>query len=235
MMGDDGRGPAGTIRPKRTGEEALVPAGSARGGGAVIPRLVGALVAALLLTGLLTGCGGGGDPVTGNRTVGAVTASATGTEDVDTQAPSPAGSPASGSAALSPIDRAALEVTRAWLSYDTRVDHRPNDTARRLALPRLSPALRAEVTGFDTAAAAAPDAQWQDWTRRHAWATVSVALGGDDHPPDTADTAWRQVAATITLHGDQQWTDTVQQTEFVRLTSVQGTWLASRITTSAGA
>jgi hypothetical protein len=229
-MGDDGRGPAGPIRPKRTGEEALVPTGSARRGGVAVRCLVGALVAALLLA----GCGGGGDPA-GPRTVGVVAASATGTEDVDTQAPSPAGPPASGSAAPSSIDRAALEVTRAWLSYDTRVDHRPNDTARRLALPRLSPALRAEVTGFDTAAAAAPDAQWQDWTRRHAWATVTVALGGDDHPPDTADTAWRQVAATLTLHGDQQWTDTVQQTEFVRLTSVQGTWLATRITTSAGA
>jgi len=216
-----------------------VPAGSARRGGGGVRRLVGALAVALLLA----GCGGGGDPATGNRTVGVVAASATGTEDVDTRVPSPAGPPASGSGSgsgsgsvtLSPIDRAALEVTRAWLSYDTRVDHRPNDTARRLALPRLSPQLRAEVTGFDTAAAAAPDAQWQDWTRRHAWATVTVALGGDDHPPDTADTAWRQVAATITLHGDQQWTDTVQQTEFVRLASVQGAWLATRMTTSAGA
>ena len=208
-----------------------MPAGSVRRGGAVVPCLMGVLVATLLLT----GCGGGGDPVTGTRTAAVVAAPATGTGDVDTQAPSPAGPPPSGSAAPSSIDRAALEVTRAWLSYDTRVDHRPNDTARRLALPRLSPALRAEVTGFDTAAAAAPDAQWQDWTRRHAWATVTVALGGDDHPPDAADTAWRQVAATITLHGDQQWTDTVQQTEFVRLTSVQGSWLASRVTTSAGA
>lgn len=127
-------------------------------------------------------------------------------------------------------DAAALAATTAWLSHDTRVDARPNDTARRLALPWLAPALRRQVLAFTSAAA--PGAEWAQWSSRHAHATVVPELGGDDHPPDTADTAWRQVVATINLRGDAGWTDTVQRTIFVQLGLVDGRWLVTDLRTA---
>jgi hypothetical protein len=130
-----------------------------------------------------------------------------------------------GAADTSTPDGVALVATRAWLSFDTRVDQRPNDTARRLALPWLAPGLRQEVESFT--GAAAPGAEWADWTARHAWATVGVEPGGDDHPPDGPQTAWRQVLAVVTLHGDGGWTASQRYAEFLQLQLVDGRWLVA--------
>jgi hypothetical protein len=121
-----------------------------------------------------------------------------------------------------------VTVTVAWLSYDTRLDRRPNDTARRLASGGMTPTLRHQV--ITVAGAAPPDAQWQDWTRRHAYATVQATLTGDEHPPDTTRSALRQVMATITLHGNDGWTSTVQQVEFLSLTLVDRQWRVASVT-----
>jgi hypothetical protein len=135
-----------------------------------------------------------------------------------------AASPSSGTP-----EATALAATSAWLSYDTRVDHRPNDTARRLALPWLAPQLRRGVLGF--AGGAPPGAQWSDWSAHHARATVESQLGSDDHPPDVAGTAWRQVIAAVRLHGDGGWTATLRQTLFVQLRLIDGRWLVSDVRT----
>lgn len=129
-------------------------------------------------------------------------------------------------------DDVAQAAARAWLSYDTRVDRRPNDTTRRLALPLLTPAFRAQILAFTSSVA--PGAEWDDWTSRHAYATVTTQLGGDDHPPDTPTTAWRQVIATITLHGDQDWTATQQQTQFLQLTRTAQGWRVAGLTATHG-
>jgi len=143
------------------------------------------------------------------------------------------GTPPTRTAGASTPDAAALAVTTAWFSWDTRVDGRPNDTARRLAPPWLAPALRRQVLAFTSDAA--PGAEWAGWTARHARATVAVALGGDDHPPDGPTQAWRQVGATIALVGDAGWTATVERTVFVRLEEIGGLWFAADLTAAAPA
>jgi hypothetical protein len=141
--------------------------------------------------------------------------------------------PAPAAPGASEADAVALAVTTAWLSYDTRVDGRPNDTARRLALRFLTPALRRQVSGF--VPTTGPGAQWEDWTRRHAHATVGSRLGHDDHPPDSAQVAYRQVVATVTLRGDGGWVLVQRPTLFVELTRIPaasptpGAWLVSDV------
>ncbi|HEX2807175.1 MAG TPA: hypothetical protein VHN80_13510 [Kineosporiaceae bacterium] len=129
-------------------------------------------------------------------------------------------------------DEVALSAVRAWLSYDTRLDHRPNDTAARLALPWLTPALREQVLSLPRGSTS--DVEWQDWTRHHAQATVQVALGGDDHPPDNSAVAWRQVTATMVLHGNDGWRTTLRQVEFLQLTGRDGRWLVAGVVTAQG-
>jgi hypothetical protein len=154
---------------------------------------------------------------------------------------SPASSPASGPAtsphrtitpppAPGTAEEAALAVVTAWFSYDTRVDTRPNDTARRLALPWLAPDLRQQVITYSTGTG--PGASWESWAARHAWGTVAAGLGGDDHPPDTVGTAQRQVVATVTLHGDDGWTTTLRRTCFLHLDLLSGRWLVTDLQTS---
>jgi len=128
------------------------------------------------------------------------------------------------------VDTAALSATRAWLSYDTVIDQRPNDTAKRSALAWLSPTLARQVTAYTSATS--PDAQWQEWRRHQAHATVTAEIGGDEHPPDTSQDAWRQVHATVTLHGRDGWISTVQVIDFVHLRLIAGRWLVADLTTA---
>ena len=129
-------------------------------------------------------------------------------------------------------DTVAMATTRAWLSYDTRIDQRPNDTARRLALPLLTSTLRQQILAHAPNAAAG--ATWDNWTRRHAYATVTVRIGSDDRPADTTTSAWRQVQATLTLHGDQGWTETQQQTQFLELARTPLGWRVAQLTATSG-
>ena len=128
-------------------------------------------------------------------------------------------------------DAAALAVTEAWFRYDTRVDHRPNDTARRLALTWLAPAMRRQVLTFTSTAD--PGAEWAGWTAQHAWAGVDARPGGDDRPADQDDAACRQVIAVITLHGDGGWTAEVRRTVFLRLARMDHQWLVTGLQVAA--
>lgn len=130
-------------------------------------------------------------------------------------------------------DEVALAATRAWFSWDTRVDRRPNDTARRLALEWLTPTLRRQVVDFRSEAS--PGADWEDWARRHAHAGVTTRLGGDDRPPDGADTTYRQVIAVITLQGDKGWRAVQERTVFLRLVLDSGRWRVAEVTAAAQA
>jgi hypothetical protein len=130
----------------------------------------------------------------------------------------------------SAVDVAARGAVQAWLSYDTTVDQRPNDTARRLAIPWLTPALGRQVTTFT--GPAAPDQQWQQWTRHHARAAVSVSVGGDEHPADTSDEAWRQTRATIKLRGDDGWVSSLHEIQFVHLRQIGRRWLVADLLTA---
>lgn len=194
------------------------------------------LLLTTLATTLITSCSGSAPtppptPATSTTRPETTTAQEPGNATTTTSAtPGPTSSytPAVGAT----IDEIAQAATRAWLSYDTRIDHRPNDTARRLALPLLTPAFQSQILAFTPAAAAGAD--WDDWSSHHAYATVSSRLGGDDHPADTPATAWRQVIATITLHGDQGWTRTEQQTQFLQLAHTPPGWRVAQLTATHG-
>jgi len=185
------------------------------------------IITATLVGGaVLSGCSGGSaapSPSTGRATTSG---------GLSFAAPQPDAS-AGGTASLpvpGSVEASAVAATRSWLSYDTRVDHRPNDTAKRLALPWLAPALRQQVVGFSSTTD--PGADWATWTAHHAHAGVEVQVGGDDHPADTASTASRQVRATVSLQGDAGWTASLQRTVFVQLTSIDGAWLVSDLRVS---
>lgn len=174
---------------------------------------------ALLLAVTLAGCGGGA-PAPDSAEEAAIAV-------LPSTAPVPVGAPVEG-----PADTVALTTVRAVLSWDTRVDTRPNDTVRRLALGWLTPGLRRETSTF--AGDSAPGAEWDEWTRRHARADVDVRLGGDEHPPDTTSAVHRQVHAIITLRGDGGWTTVQRRTLFLRLALTGGFWRVDEITAVQG-
>jgi hypothetical protein len=187
------------------------------------------------------GCAAGHGPVTAERSSSArvptaVEGSTRSTRQPDTASPSPSlvgASPLVGAATggSGTPDAVALGVAKAWFSWDTHLDGRPNDTVRRLALPLLTPALRRQVLAFT--GDAAPGDDWTRWSARHARAAVQVALGGDDRPDDGHSTAWRQVLVRILLRGDAGWEQAVDRTVFVRLDRVAGSWLAADLQSAA--
>ena len=125
----------------------------------------------------------------------------------------------------------ALAGVRATEQSDTLLDSDPNGTAHR-AIAWLAPSFAATVRHAPPVAA--PGAQWNTWATHHAYLRVSTALGGDDHPRDTARSALRQVIATIHPIGRDQWrgaayTDVV----FVALTRLAVGWRLSSIQVSA--
>jgi hypothetical protein len=102
-------------------------------------------------------------------------------------------------------DAVAIGGAAAVASVDTAVDADPN-----------SPAVRAARAGWFTAAYAKanieagplpgpPGVQWNEWVAHRAFARVSARLGGDDHPPDGASVAARQVQVTQTPIGRDGW------------------------------
>jgi len=191
---------------------------------------IGPVVLIVLL--VVTGCSGGTRSNGPGAGTGPVTTSASGAQ-YEATAPDAEPSDATDTPRAGTPDAVAIAATTAWFSWDTRIDHRPNDTVRRLALDRLAPALRRQVLTFTSDAD--PGAQWAGWSARHATATVSAAIGGDDRPPDDPAQAWRQVDATIALHGDGGWTDDVGRTVFVRLERVAGHWLVTDLSAAAPA
>ena len=95
-------------------------------------------------------------------------------------------------ATASTPNAAALAGVKAIESSDTTVDDDPHDTVQR-ASAWLTPAFAAQVKAFPPVAA--PGATWNAWAAHRAYVTVTTSLGGDEHPTDTATTAYRQVIA----------------------------------------
>ena len=102
----------------------------------------------------------------------------------------------------STANAAALFGVRAIESADTAVDADPHDTVQRAAL-WLTPAFAAQVRAFPPVAA--PGATWNSWAAHRAYVVVTTRLGGDEHPPDTATTAYRQVLAVLHPVGRDGW------------------------------
>jgi len=182
---------------------------------------------------LLAGCGGatGGGGTGGGSTGGqAGAASSAPTEAAGARGGSAAATatPGGSPAATATPDDVALDAVRAWLSYDTRVDAGPDATTRRLALQFLAPDLRRAAEGRQPQAA--PGADWDGWARRHATAAVTVRIDGDDHPPDGADEALRQVAADVVLRGDDGFTAEQHLTQFLRLVLTAEGWRVAEVT-----
>lgn len=97
---------------------------------------------------------------------------------------------------------AALAGVKAIESSDTTVDADPHDTVARAAV-WLTPAFAAQVTAYPPVAA--PGATWNGWAAHRAYVVVTTRLGGDEHPPDTATTAYRQVLVVLHPTGRDAW------------------------------
>lgn len=96
--------------------------------------------------------------------------------------------------------------------WDTAIDHRPNDAAKRAA--------RLATAGFrhkmlDGAPVAAPGAHWTTLAQHHGWTTVTAQLGGLGEPPSDSPTgAWRVVTTTATPRGPHRWRGTPMTTTY---------------------
>lgn len=90
-------------------------------------------------------------------------------------------------------------------TWDSRIDHRPNDAGHRaanLATDKLSD----EMTG--TEPKAAPGADWEKLADHHGYTTVKATPGGfGKPPPDTKTKAIRGITIEKqAMHGDHHWT-----------------------------
>jgi hypothetical protein len=124
------------------------------------------------------------------------------------------------------VDAVALMAVRALKQSDTAVDADPNDTARR-AIGWLTPTFAGQVRAYPPIGG--PGAQWNTWAAHQAYLDVTTSLAGEDHPPDTATTAYRQVVAVLRPVGRDGWHgDPVRQVVFASLARIDGRWRLDR-------
>jgi hypothetical protein len=126
----------------------------------------------------------------------------------------------------------ALAGVQALEQFDTAVDADPNSTAARAAAAGwLTPGFASQVRDYPPVAA--PGAQWTEWASHRAYVQVATSLGGDQHPPDSATTARRQVIAQLTPVGRDGWTGPTQTAvSFVTLSLLDGQWRLAGAQTS---
>jgi hypothetical protein len=129
-------------------------------------------------------------------------------------------------------DAVALAGVQALEQFDTAVDVDPNDTARRAAAAGwLTPAFAQQVRTYRPVAA--PGATWSEWAAHRAYVQVTTSLAGDEHPPDSATTAHRQVAVQLHPVGRDGWTGPAQAAmSFVTLSLLDGQWRLASAQTS---
>lgn len=119
-------------------------------------------------------------------------------------------------------DAVALAGVKALLASDTTIDADPNATVWRNRV-WLTPAFAAQVKNAPPIAG--PGAQWQTWASHRAVLHVATALGGDEHPPDTPQAAYRQIVATIAPAGAKGWHGSTEtKVVFVALTHTTHGW-----------
>lgn len=122
----------------------------------------------------------------------------------------------------STANAAALAGVVAIESADTTADANPHDTVQR-AVAWLTPAFAVQVKAFPPVAA--PGASWDTWAAHRAYVVVTTRLGGDEHPSDTAATAYRQVIAVLHPTGRDGWHGrSVTELVSVSLVKAAGQW-----------
>lgn len=88
--------------------------------------------------------------------------------------------------------------------WDSELDRRPNDAARRAAA-YVTPRLRARMLSGEPDGP--PGQRWTGLVRHHGWTTVTTELGGlGENPPTTVGTAVRAVTPVPVDHGTDGWT-----------------------------
>jgi hypothetical protein len=98
---------------------------------------------------------------------------------------------------------AAAFVVRLEL-WDTELDRRPNDAARRAA-PYATPQLRAQL--LSATPEGAPGNRWDVLVRHRGWTTVTTESGGIGEDPPTSDTAAVRAVTPVPVdHGVDGWT-----------------------------
>lgn len=157
------------------------------------------------------------------------------TTNLNPTTPPPAGVPLpahnTGAIRLTPLpadinpdnaDQVALAGVTALLSSNTTIDADANATFWRNRA-WLTDAFARQVR--DAPPIAGPGAQWNTWAAHRAVLHVATTVGGDEHPPDTATTAWRQIIATITPTGPGGWhAAAFTRAVFVALTRTRLGW-----------
>lgn len=121
----------------------------------------------------------------------------------------PAGAPRGLTPAQQRVDRrsadavAAAFVVRLEL-WDSALDRRPNDAARRAAA-YATPRFRSEMLAGEPDGL--PGERWNALVSHHGWTTVTARLGGlGQDPPTTATSAMRAVTPVPVDHGTDGWT-----------------------------
>lgn len=121
----------------------------------------------------------------------------------------PAGVPRGLTPAEQRVDRrsadavAAAFVVRLEL-WDSALDRRPNDAARR-AVAYATRKLRSRMLAGEPLGP--PGERWAALVDHHGWTTVTTRLGGlGEDPPTTATTAMRAVTPVPVDHGTDGWT-----------------------------
>lgn len=121
----------------------------------------------------------------------------------------PAGQPRGLTAAQTRVDRRSADavavafVVRLEL-WDTRLDRRPNDAARR-AVGYATPTLRGTMLAGEPEAG--PGTRWAALAEHHGWTTVRTESGGlGEKPPTTITRAVRSVTPVSIDHGTDGWT-----------------------------
>lgn len=98
---------------------------------------------------------------------------------------------------------AAAFVERLEL-WDTVLDRRPNDAARRAAA-YATPELRSRMLAAEPDGP--PGERWNALVSHHGWTTVTTRLGGlGENSPTSATTATRAVTPVLVDHGTDGWT-----------------------------
>ncbi|WP_218058264.1 hypothetical protein [Streptomyces sp. Wb2n-11] len=117
------------------------------------------------------------------------------------------------------VSRAALQ---AMLTFDTTVDTGRTEASVRAAdAGWCTPAYAAKLRSATSRSG--PGAAWNSWATHRAYTTVELTPADEaGRPADTATTAYRQWAATITPRGRDRWTGEPEMlTAFVELTRSQ--------------
>ncbi|MFJ6419170.1 hypothetical protein [Paeniglutamicibacter sp. NPDC091659] len=121
----------------------------------------------------------------------------------------------------------ALTATQTMFTYDSRFDLSPADASRRAA-PWLSPVL-AKATSTERPGGGG--ATWNEMASHDGYTSVTVELGEDDSFNDTESSVSRQVIATISYHGKNNWSIPDEtQILFLTLTKTSGSWHVSALT-----